>query len=158
MLLISHRGNLNGPDAMENHPDQIEKCLNAQFDCEIDLWVIEQNLFLGHDAGQYRIDIKWVIDRKRKLWIHCKNMEALELMNSHELDGLNYFWHENDAYIQTSSGKIWVYPGERLIEGSIAVLPEIWMQDNRAQELSLCFGICTDFVFKFESHFKESIR
>lgn len=45
MLLISHRGNLNGSDAMENHPDQIDKCLNAKFDCEIDLWVIEQNLF-----------------------------------------------------------------------------------------------------------------
>jgi hypothetical protein len=158
MLFIAHRGNLNGSNKLENHPDQIDKCLKLKFDSEIDLWVIEKKLFLGHNVGQYSINIKWLLKRRRNLWIHCKNMEALELMTSHELDGLNYFWHENDAYIQTSSGKIWVYPGERLIEGSIAVLPETWMQDNKTQELSLCFGICTDFVFKFQSHFKESTR
>ncbi len=44
MKLISHRGNLNGPSDLENHPDQIKKVLKLGLNCEIDLWV-KNNIF-----------------------------------------------------------------------------------------------------------------
>jgi len=155
MIFIAHRGNLNGPHALENHPDQIDECLKLKFDCEIDLWVIEKKLFLGHDVGQYSIDVKWLLGRRRNLWIHCKNMQALELMKSLELEDLNFFWHENDSYVQTSTNVIWVFPGKRIFSGSIAVLPETWLPEDSFFELSSCSGICTDFVIKYESKYNS---
>ena len=38
MILISHRGNLEGPSDLENHPAQIKKVLDLGYDCEIDVW------------------------------------------------------------------------------------------------------------------------
>ena len=33
MKLIAHRGNIDGPSEMENHPDHIQKALDAGFRC-----------------------------------------------------------------------------------------------------------------------------
>ena len=53
MILISHRGNLDGPSNSENHPDQIKKVLGLGYDCEIDLWYEFGKFFLGHDIPEY---------------------------------------------------------------------------------------------------------
>jgi hypothetical protein len=50
MILISHRGNLNGPNPeRENHPDYIWEALRAGFEVEIDVWWVEGKFKLGHD-------------------------------------------------------------------------------------------------------------
>ena len=75
-ILIAHRGLQNGPDSsLENHPDQILESLHDGFYCEIDLWKIDEELFLGHDEPQYKID-KWFLKNDR-LWIHAKNLDSL---------------------------------------------------------------------------------
>jgi hypothetical protein len=74
-----------------------------------------------------------------KLWINCKNIEAMEWFNM--IDGFNYFWHEEDTVTLTSRGAIWAYPGKQPIRGSIAVMPEIY-NDN----LDNCIGICSDYI------------
>ena len=39
MILISHRGNITGPNKeMENKPEYIEKTLKMGYDVEIDVW------------------------------------------------------------------------------------------------------------------------
>ena len=39
MKLIAHKGNIDGPNTVtENHPEQIDKCINAGYDVEVDLW------------------------------------------------------------------------------------------------------------------------
>ena len=53
MILIAHRGNIDGPSEMENHPDHIQKALDAGFHVEVDAWVIDGEIFLGHDEPQY---------------------------------------------------------------------------------------------------------
>jgi len=46
MLLISHRGNIDGKQLnRENHPDYIEEALNLKFDVEVDVWYIDMNYF-----------------------------------------------------------------------------------------------------------------
>lgn len=155
LRIISHRGNLNGPSHKENHPDQIDECLNSGFECEVDLWVTKGNFFLGHDFGNYEINLKWLQDRQSLLWIHCKNSEALMYFTEIEGLKLNFFWHQNDFYTLTSSKKIWVFPGQELPAGSIAVLPELWLKEDRASELSNCFGICTDFPEKYKEVFAQ---
>ena len=144
MILISHRGNLNGKmPENENHPDYIDEAIHAGYDVEIDVWMVDNELFLGHDKPQYKVIYNWLSTRYEKLWIHCKNVEAMEWFNS--FTGFNYFWHEEDTVTLTSMNIIWAYPGKQTINGSIAVLPEIHNDD-----LSACVGICSDYINNYK--------
>ena len=144
MILISHRGNLNGKmPENENHPDYIDEAIHAGYDVEIDVWMVDNELFLGHDKPQYKVIYNWLSTRYEKLWIHCKNVEAMEWFNS--FTGFNYFCHEEDTVTLTSMNIIWAYPGKQTIKGSIAVLPEIHNDD-----LSACVGICSDYINNYK--------
>ena len=77
MILISHRGNTNGKfESYENEPAYIDKAISEGFDVEIDVWMIEGVLFLGHDKPQYGVSQHWFSERYEKLWIHCKNIRT----------------------------------------------------------------------------------
>lgn len=141
MILISHRGNINGSTNLENSPEYIDKAIGLGYDVEIDLWCVDCGLWLGHDNPQYSIDFGWLIDRRNHLWIHCKNIDAALYIKSNS-DFLNYFWHNKDDMTLTSLGYFWTHPGKKLTKFSIAVLPEI----NKFDDLSICFGICSDYI------------
>jgi hypothetical protein len=145
MILIAHRGNIDGKSELyENEPNYIDNALEKGYDVEIDIWVIEGNFYLGHDKPQYGITLEWLDKRKNELWIHCKNMEAMEWFNS--LFGTyNYFWHQEDTLTLTSKGYIWAYPGKQPIKVSIAVMPEIYNDD-----ISQCLGICSDYIQNYK--------
>ena len=141
MILISHRGNLNGPNPQrENSIQYIQEALDEGFDVEIDMWSKNGVFYLGHDEPQDEVTLDWLNERKDKLWIHCKNIDILVYFNT--LNQLfNYFWHEEDTLTLTSLGSIWAYPGKQPIKNSIAVMPEIYND-----KLSSCIGICSDYI------------
>lgn len=141
MILISHRGNINGRIIeAENDPLYIDDAIRLGYNVEIDIWFINGEFFLGHDEPQYKTDIGWIDDRSHKLWVHCKNIEALSFLNKHNYD-INYFWHETDTATLTSKKYIWAYPGRQPIKNSIAVMPELNNDD-----ISKCIGICSDYI------------
>jgi hypothetical protein len=145
MILISHRGNIVGRfESYENEPNYIDLALSEGYDVEVDVWVIEGIFYLGHDKPQYGITLDWLNERKDKLWIHCKNTEAVEWFNT-LCNTYNYFWHQEDTLTLTSKGYIWVYPGKQPINNSIAVMPEINNDDT-----SHCLGICSDFIQNYK--------
>jgi hypothetical protein len=145
MKLISHRGNINGNfEFYENEPNYIDKAILEGYDVEVDIWVTDGQIYLGHDNPQYGISFRWFKDRLNKLWIHCKNIEAVELFSKSEYP-FNFFWHQKDTLTLTSKGYIWVYPGKQPIKNSIAVLPEI-NNDNTSQ----CLGICSDYIQNYK--------
>ena len=75
MKIISHRGNLNGPyPKKENSPEYIKIALKKGFDVEIDVWLIDKKIWLGHDAPTYKTNIKFL--KNKKLWCHAKNYDA----------------------------------------------------------------------------------
>ena len=79
MILISHRGNIDGPNPkMENKPEYVQKALDLGYDVEIDVWLIDGNFFLGHDEPQYKIERSFL--QNKKLWCHAKNIEAFYRM------------------------------------------------------------------------------
>ncbi len=142
MILISHRGNINGRiKEAENRPDYIEDTIKLGYDVEIDVWVIEDTFYLGHDEPQYPISLNWLYERKDKLWIHCKNIEAMELFNT-LLDTYNYFWHENDVATLTSKGYIWSNIGYCFKKG-ITVSLEYKELPN------YIWGVCSDCVYSY---------
>ena len=148
MKIISHRGNLSGriPE-LENHPEYVEKAIKNGFDVEVDLWAFQKDLavsekdnlyelFLGHDHATYKIEIGWLIQRRRLLWIHAKNDIAAKVLSSHKY--LNWFWHESDEMTLTSNGTLWMYPGKYMNNGITVVL------GPNAKIPESCGGICTD--------------
>ncbi len=140
MILISHRGNISGRfERWENEPTYIDNAISKGYDVEIDIWFKNNTLFLGHDEPKYKIDLNFIKDRKLKLWIHCKNIDAIEWF--YNTNGFNYFWHEKDTVTLTSHGHIWAYPGKQPIKNSIAVLPEIYTESTFQ-----CLGICSDYI------------
>lgn len=143
ITVIAHRGNIDGPNPeKENSPTYVDTAIAAGFDVEIDLWLVDDQLALGHDAPQYAVDLTWLEERYPKLWIHCKNLAALEYMDQTWL--FNYFWHEHDTLTLTSRRDIWVYPGRQPVQDSIAVMPEIHNDD-----VSRCRGVCTDYPKRY---------
>ena len=145
MILISHRGNLNGKfESYENEPMFIDKAISEGYDVEVDVWYIDGVLFLGHDKPQYGVDFRWFIDRLSKLWVHCKNIESILYFQECGYE-INYFWHQEDDITLTSKNFIWTFPGKKLTSRSIAVLPE----SVKDWELTECLGICSDYIKKY---------
>tara|TARA_R110001592_G_scaffold132672_1_gene347409 strand:+ start:344 stop:781 length:438 start_codon:yes stop_codon:yes gene_type:complete len=143
MKYISHRGNINGKDLMlENSPKYIDRALKLGYDVEIDIRVIEGTYHLGHDNPTYGITQNWLNERADKIWIHCKNIEAVEWFTM--IGGFNYFWHEEDKMTLTSKNYIWAYPGID-IKGSITVLPELHNYENIKNRI----GICSDYIEEY---------
>jgi hypothetical protein len=144
MILISHRGNIDGKILeKENHPNYIDATLGFGYDVEVDVWYIDGKIMLGHDNPQYEVNLRWFTDRINKLWVHCKNMESLIYFRDCGYD-INYFWHQTDDVIITSKGFLWAHPGKQPINNSIAVLPELFNDDIKE-----CIGVCSDFIIKY---------
>ena len=147
MKLISHRGNINGRmEGWENEPTYIDLAISKGYDVEVDVWYKDNILWLGHDKPDYGVDFRWFKDRVSKLWVHCKNIEAMEFFNANfETFPFNYFWHENDTVTLTSLNYIWAFPNKQPIKNSIAVMPELCNDD-----VSSAIGVCSDFVEKYK--------
>ena len=150
MKLISHRGNIRGKNTeRENQPRYIDEAIEAGYEVEIDIWEIDGKLYLGHDSPLYDVDFDWLSEIRKKIWIHCKNHNALLYFNELESDGLwdfNYFWHQTDDIILTSMNFMWVYPGKQPLRGSISVMPEY-----NDDDVSICMGICSDVIEKYKN-------
>lgn len=149
MKIIAHRGNLDGPNPLkENGLYYIDEAIQSGFDVEIDIRE-DDGLFLGHDDPQYHVTFDWLIKRKNNLWVHCKNLKALEFFSE---TSFNYFWHENDRYTITSLGFGWVYPGQDPYKKSVVVLPEKTSYFNEQYTKSNKFySICTDFCNRYKN-------
>lgn len=158
MHIISHRGNLEGPDyENENSPQHVDKALRLGFECEIDVrYDSNKGIFLGHDEAIHFVDMEWIVKRINKLWIHCKNIDALLLFKTFQIydERINYFWHENDKFTLTSKEFIWAYPAEEVPQEAIHVLPEVFHFQSSFETLELAEGFCTDYPIMV----KESLR
>ena len=146
MILISHRGNLDGKiPKYENNPIYINKALDEGFDVEIDVWYKDNRWYLGHDSLKYEITMDYL--KNDKLWCHAKNIDALNEMTKHSK--IHSFWHQEDDVTLTSRNLIWTCPGKPLTENSIAVLPEL-NNDNSIKMLpKKLIGICSDFIKEY---------
>lgn len=136
MIKIAHRGNISGPSKDENKPEYILQTLEKGCYVEVDVWKIGDNLLLGHDRGEYPVDLDFL--KKDRLICHCKNADALELMIK---EGIHCFGHDKDDVVLTSRGWLWTYLGKPLTKQSICVMPEISGQDPID-----CLGVCSDYL------------
>ena len=140
MYLISHRGNLSGIEKNnENNPDYINQAISRGYDVEVDVRYESSQFFLGHDFNQFKVNEEFLLNNK--LWCHAKTNEALIALDRIKA---HYFWHQEDDYTITSKGFFWTYPGKKLLQKSICVLPEKSNYDKID-----CLGICSDFIERY---------
>lgn len=137
---ISHKGNVTGIDAKtENNPEHINAVLR-KYDVEVDFWVLSNSrLYLGHDEPIHEIDPKFL--QNKRLWIHCKNTQALQYVVDNKLRG---FYHNVDDYTMTTTGQIWVYPGKECPKGGVIVKPnKMYTMD----EINKAAHVCSDTIY-----------
>jgi len=140
MKLISHRGNINGPDpSRENTIEYVEAAISTGVDVEIDIWYTYGAFSLGHDYPASNVELEWIMEHASSLWLHCKNIPAFEILLSH--CSLNCFMHDKDIATLTSNKTIWsTYPSNGII-----VIPESTGMKVTDTQL----GVCTDYILKY---------
>lgn len=144
MILISHRGNVTGPcPDMENTVEYIEKALSMGYDCELDVWKIDDEFYLGHDGPQRSVSLDFLRNNKDRLWVHCKNVEAISPLISNDI---RCFTHDKDPYTLTSKQEIWGNIDQALNCNTICVMPERYTIIPSIEELECCKGICSDHI------------
>lgn len=145
MILISHRGNIDGPNKeKENSPEYILAACNAGYDVEIDVWFENNEFYLGHDEPTYKTNLQFL--KNPKFWCHAKNLSALDEMIKHQ--DIHCFWHQTDDVILTSNKFFWVYPGKEILSyKSIAVVPEKISFD---WDISKAYGVCSDYLSRYK--------
>lgn len=150
LKLISHRGNINGPDpTTENKNQQILKCINEGLDVEIDIWNINSKLFLGHDEPVETLDLDLLDKHERQLWCHAKKFEAFAVLLN--LEDINCFWHQEDKHALTTEGFIWTY--SKINSFSYDSVLVVIKPEDLKKEMSCCYGICTDYIVDAQKFF-----
>jgi len=141
MVLISHRGNINGRKWMlENSPSYIEAAIFAGYDVEIDVWY-DGGFWLGHDAPEYKIPIEFLTSNSSRLWIHCKNFKALSKLLNYDL---TIFYHEKEEYTIISNKLIWAHNINNT--DNTCIIPLLSMADIENWKPSNVHGICSDYI------------
>jgi hypothetical protein len=147
MKIISHRGNINGPNHnSENRPSYIDSAIKLGYDVEVDIRFIDGYFWLGHDSPQYKIELPWMKMRKNKLWFHCKDqISSLKMLELN--DEYQFFCHKNDSFVLTSNSYIWVHDLNSVIDER-CIIPLITLNDINEYKNTKPGYVCTDFVRK----------
>jgi glycerophosphoryl diester phosphodiesterase len=144
--LISHRGNLTGPDPdRENTQEQIELALSLGFDVEVDVWYLDGQLYLGHDSPGQTIDREFL--SQPGLWCHAKNLWALDYMLENDI---HCFWHQEDQRTLTNHGWIWTFPDQATTGLSVLVV-----LDNQWPTNTTLYGVCGDYVSDWKKSYSN---
>jgi hypothetical protein len=163
LIVIAHRGNLNGADfSRENDPKYIDEAISAHqsIQVEVDIRYVDKKWYLGHDRPDHKVSFKWMKERNHRIWWHAKNLSALIELN--RIDALPYdiydsedefsrkqkffyFWHQNDDYTLTSGGHIWTFPN-KTIKGKKSIL---CLNSKDSKVPKGIFGICTDYPMRY---------
>jgi len=148
MLIISHRGRLNGaydPNS-DNFPGRIYYILEHYPNLGIEIDVrYGDGLYLGHDEPKYKVGNLWDIlfKYKDKIFIHAKDFDAAKCLSYFGKE-LNWFVHDNSFMTFTSKGDIWCYPNHEIDDSRAILMNPQETTENIYLYWPNIKGICTD--------------
>jgi hypothetical protein len=147
MKLISNKGNLNGISENENKPEFIENAINLGYDVKIDLWLQDNQLYLGSSKPEFKLDIDWFEKFHQKLWLDCHDLTIIDRFYDLDPMGtkLNYFYIHKDPIARTSKWYNIVW-GEKPIKGCVFMYPEIHPEFDYTQ----CFGLISSQIMNYK--------
>ena len=137
MILISHRGNIDGPNPeMENDPRNIENTIAKGYNVEVDVWSNGSDFYLGHDKPQCQVSELFL--RHGSLWCHAKDIKTFYKLIE---IGVHCFSHDQDEVALTTKGYLWSSYGNQMTDKSICVMPP----KNKQLETNIA-GVCSDYI------------
>jgi hypothetical protein len=147
MKFISNSGNLFGANQeRENSPEYIDEALTHNVDVKVDLWVLNDEIFLGSDSPRYKVSLDWLISRYQRLWISCKNIDAMKYLNSHQ--HFNYFWGEGCTVSLTSLKYFWTTYWQFNCYNCVIYINDIINLENDVK----CYAVCSDNILSYYSN------
>ena len=138
MLLIAHRGNLDGPDPRENEPAYVERALTHGFHVEVDVWARAGRLYLGHDGPDHPVAEPFLA--RPRVWCHAKDVVAMRALLA---AGAHCFFHERDAVALTSRKFLWTHPEPDAVLTDRSVLVVRGPELPRRERF---YGVCGDYA------------
>lgn len=147
MKIISHRGNILGPNPTEeNKPSYLDAAISQGFDVEVDVRVIDDKIYLGHDDPVYEVGMDWLLERRYSLWIHCKNLKATSLL----APGFRCFGSISDPFCFMTQGYVWLNDVE-VEPMDNCIVPLLHVDDiKRYKFMGKPWGVCTDYPMEIK--------
>ena len=147
MLYISYQGIFDGKNYEDaNTPDQIGRSFNNGFSCMVDVWRIDNTLYVGSEQAPISVTDNYL--RGNRFWIKCANQETYDWFTTQSLIQYpNYFYQPNSmANVSTSSNKLWTPGTVPVNDTSIIVLPEIQDRGLFSTVHLRCYGVCSTYL------------
>ena len=150
MLYISYRGIFDGNDYQDsNTPNQIAKAFGMGFSCMVDVWRVDDKLYLGNDQPITEVTARYL--QGKKFWINARNTDMQTWLASQSSTLYpNWFFFTQPtpppAYVTASNGKL-ITPGTVPIDNnSVIFLPEIKDTGLFCTVKLKCFGIISNYL------------
>jgi hypothetical protein len=149
MLYISYQGIYDGKDfEYANTPNQIGKAFNNGYSCMVDVWRIDNKLYVGSEEAPIEVTEKYL--QGNRFWLNARNTDMLDWVSAQPTKLYpNYFSFSNDTESNdatTSGGQI-ITPGTVPISNlSIIFLPEIEDRGLLSTVKLKCYGICSVYL------------
>lgn len=147
MLYISYRGVYDGTNYEDaNTPNQIGKAFNAGYSCMVDVWRVDNTLYLGSDQPLIQVTEKYL--QGKRFWINARNTDMQTWITAQSSTLYpNYFWFNTPnpppAYVTASNGKL-ITPGTVPINNnSVIYLPEVSDRSFLTTVHLRCYGVCS---------------
>lgn len=150
MVYISYQGIFDGQDYQDsNTPSQISKALANGFSVMIDVWRVDNKLYVGNGQPLNEVTEKYI--QGNRIWINAQNDEMKEwIVTQPSRLYPNYFWFEASTppppYATASNGKL-ITPGTVPINNdSVVFLPEISDRSLFSTTKLRCYGVCSTYL------------
>lgn len=144
MILIAHRGNVDGRNPQENNPLYLEEAIKQGFHVETDVWHTGGKFYLGHDAPMHPVNLEFL--RRDSVWAHAKTVDTFAHLVRYP--DVNVFYQDTDLVALTSRGYLWNHAKNRNVttKGTVLTIVE---HDGWLAVPRLTHGVCSDYVMKY---------
>ena len=150
MFYISYQGIYDGSNYEDaNTPKQINKALSAGFSCNIDVWRIDNRLYVGNNQPTIEVTERYI--QGNRFWINAKNTDMQTwIVEQPARLYPNYFWFAASSppppYTTASNGKL-ITPGTVPINtNSVMYIPEIDDRSLLTMVKVRAYAICSTYL------------
>jgi hypothetical protein len=149
MLYISYQGIYDGKDfESANTPNQIGNAFNNGYSCMVDVWRIDNKLYVGSEEAPIEVTEKYL--QGNRFWLNARNTDMVNWVAAQPRKLYpNYFSFSNDTESNdaTSSGGQIITPGTVPVSNlSIIFLPEIEDRGLLSTVKLKCYGVCSVYL------------
>jgi len=149
MVYISYLGIFDGQNFENaNTPNQIGTALNAGFTCMVNVWRVNQKLYVGTENNLIEVTEKYL--QGPRYVINAQNSDMQNWLPTQPSKLYpNYFSFPTDmenTHVPTSGGQI-ITPGTVPVNNSsIIFLPEITDRGLFSTVKLRCYGVCSSYL------------